>query len=288
MLHLNDCGHDVSLRGPHGMSHGSCGSCNRRPAVGRCRPGTGNVRCVYSRPLSHYAPYPVGPATLNCRSHRPDIRSPKESRQRIDILREPASTSSAGREGILNTAPCGKSSLPRRVCARDRSATPPTVLYGPRRPRTDRSRLARSRSTRRAEPGGAAALPIRAWPRKPTAQTPERESLSGEETRDGFVPPCLSCSDREATPYGGGNRTDPHSGPATSVLRGGRHRPGGPREHPLRTWPPPDEPVADIPRGLQPDCCVVCGTPRTWGATGQARLTCSGSCRAERGYWPKE
>ncbi|MER7098984.1 hypothetical protein ABT383_04735 [Streptomyces humidus] len=52
--------------------------------------------------------------------------------------------------------------------------------------------------------------------------------------------------------------------------------------------PPLPQPAADIPRGFQPDCCVVCGTPLTLGTTGQIRLTCSGSCRAKRAYWRKK
>ncbi|MFD9286148.1 hypothetical protein ACFWD7_55045 [Streptomyces mirabilis] len=55
-----------------------------------------------------------------------------------------------------------------------------------------------------------------------------------------------------------------------------------------RGLPPLPQPAADIPRGLQPDCCVVCGTSLTWGTTGQVRLTCSGSCRSKRAYWRKK
>jgi predicted nucleic acid-binding Zn ribbon protein len=52
--------------------------------------------------------------------------------------------------------------------------------------------------------------------------------------------------------------------------------------------PPLPQPAADIPRGIQPDRCVVCGTPLTWGSTGQIRLTCSDSCRAKRAYQRKK
>lgn len=55
-----------------------------------------------------------------------------------------------------------------------------------------------------------------------------------------------------------------------------------------RGLPPLPQPAADIPRGIQPDCCVVCGEPLTWGSTGQIRLTCSNSCRAKRAYWRKK
>ncbi|MEV3947696.1 hypothetical protein AB0K57_08540 [Streptomyces halstedii] len=56
----------------------------------------------------------------------------------------------------------------------------------------------------------------------------------------------------------------------------------------IQGLPPLPQPAADIPRGIQPDCCVVCGTPLTRGAYGQVRLTCSGSCRAKRAYWRKK
>lgn len=55
-----------------------------------------------------------------------------------------------------------------------------------------------------------------------------------------------------------------------------------------RGLPPLPQPAADIPRGIQPDCCVVCGAPLTWSSTGQIRLTCSNSCRAKRAYWRKK
>ncbi|TYR55596.1 hypothetical protein [Streptomyces parvus] len=49
-----------------------------------------------------------------------------------------------------------------------------------------------------------------------------------------------------------------------------------------------DRGLPPLPQGIQPDCCVVCGTPVTLGTTGQIRLTCSGSCRAKRSYWRKK
>lgn len=200
--------------------------------------GVGRARETYG--AAARVCYPTMPRTRwgqphsIARSHGPDIRAPKESRQRIRILREPVSTSGAGREGIPNTAPWGECSLPRRVCACVRSAPPPTVLCGPRGPRTGSARLAPSRRTPGTEPpGGEAVLSVWTWRGEPTAQLPSTKACPVGDA--GWHRSAMTCSGREVTAYGGEDRAGPRSGPVASA--GNRRSRGRPQSAKSRGLP---------------------------------------------------
>ncbi len=201
--------------------------------------GVGRARETYG--AAARVCYPTMPRTRwgqphsIARSHGPDIRAPKESRQRIHILREPVSTSGAGREGIPNTAPWGECSLPRRVCACVRSAPPPTVLCGPRGPRTGSARIAPSRRTPGTEPGPVGK---RCSPYGPGAGSLLRNSRVQRLVRwgdAGWHGSAMTCSGREVTAYGGGDRAGPRSGPVASA--GNRRSRGRPQSAKSRGLP---------------------------------------------------